>query len=129
MVAGIAADLLAVHPSWTPAMVKGAIVNTAASLSDGGAEVRAMSAYWAGGSQLSSDQGLTANGLIDSTTGSIDYSAASWSAASWSTAVDQLAASWSAASWSCVDCAATDQGGVDPTSASWSNVGWATTWG
>jgi hypothetical protein len=110
-------------------MVKGAIVNTAASLSDGGSEVRAMSAYWAGGSQLSSDQGLTANGLIDPTTGSIDYSAASWSAASWSTAVDQLAASWSAASWSCVDCAASDQGGVDPTSASWSNVGWATTWG
>jgi hypothetical protein len=110
-------------------MVKGAIVNTAVSLSDGGDEVQSMNAYWASWSQLSSDQGLTPNDLIDPTTGTIDYDAASWSAASWSTAADPLAASWSAASWSCVDCSASDQGGVDPTSASWSDVGWATTWG
>ena len=129
MVSGIAADLLAAHRWWTPSMVKGAIVNTAVSLSDGGDEVQSMNAYWASWSQLSSDQGLTPNDLIDPTTGTIDYDAASWSAASWSTAADPLAASWSAASWSCVDCSASDQGGVDPTSASWSDVGWATTWG
>ena len=110
-------------------MVKGAIVNTAVPLSDGGDEVRAMEAYWAGGSQLSSDQGLTPNNLIDPTSGSIDYSAASWSAASWSTATDPLAASWSAASWSCLGCSSTGQGDVSPTAASWSDLGWATTWG
>jgi serine protease AprX len=129
MVSGVAADLLAAHPWWTPAMVKGAIVNTAEPLSDGGDEVRAMDAYWASGSQLSSDQGLTPNNLIDPSTNSIDYNAASWSAASWSTATDPLAASWSAASWSCVGCSSGDPGGVSPTSASWSDVGWATTWG
>jgi serine protease AprX len=129
LVSGIAADLLAAHPRWTPAMVKGAIVNTAAPLSDGGDEVRAMSAYWAYGGQLASDQGLTPNDLIDPATGTIDYSAASWSAASWSTAADPLAASWSAASWSCVDCSTSAQGDVSPASASWSGVGWATTWG
>ncbi len=129
MVAGVAADLLAAHPRWTPAMVKGAIVSTAVPLSDGGHEVRAMSAYSATGGQLVSDHGLTPNDLIDTTTNTIDYDAASWSAASWSTAVDPLAASWSAASWSCADCSTTDAGDVSPTSASWSNVGWATTWG
>ncbi len=129
IVSGVAADLLAAHPRWTPAMVKGALVNTAAPLSDGGDEVQAMSAYWASGSQLASDQGLTPNDLIDPATNTIDYDAASWSAASWSTAADPLAASWSAASWSCVDCSSTDQGDVSPTSASWSDLGWATTWG
>ena len=110
-------------------MVKGAIVNTAVPLSDGGDEVQAMNAYWAGWSQLSSDQGLTPNDLIDPSTSTIDYNAASWSAASWSAAADPLAASWSAASWSCVDCSSTGQNDVSPTAASWSNVGWATTLG
>jgi len=128
IVAGIAADLLAAHPGWTPAMVKGAIVNTAVSLTAGGAEVRAMAAYWASGSQLTSDQNLPPNDLIDPDTGSIDYSAASWSAASWSTAAEPLAASWSAASWSCLDCSSAGGNSVSPTSASWSNVGWATKW-
>jgi serine protease AprX len=129
IVSGLVADLLAAHPRWTPAMVKGAIVNTAKPLSDGGDEVQAMNAYWATGSQLWSDHGLTPNDLIDPGTNSIDYDAASWSAASWSTAADPLAASWSAASWSCVDCSSTGEGDVSPTSASWSDVGWATTWG
>ena len=129
LVSGIAADLLAAHPRWTPSMVKGAIVNTAVPLSDGGDEVQAMNAYWAGWSQLSSDQGLTPNDLIDPSTSTIDYNAASWSAASWSAAADPLAASWSAASWSCVDCSSTGQNDVSPTAASWSNVGWATTLG
>jgi serine protease AprX len=129
IVAGLAADLLAAHPRWTPSMVKAAIVNTAAPLSDGGDEVQAMSAYWASGSQLWADHGLTPNDMIDPSTGTIDPDAASWSAASWSTAADPLAASWSAASWSCAGCASTDDGDVSPTSASWSDVGWATTWG
>jgi serine protease AprX len=129
IVSGIAADLLAAHPWWTPAMVKGAIVNTAGTISDGTSEVRAVAAVNADRGQLSSDQGLTPNNLIDPDTSSIDYNAASWSAASWSTATDPLAASWSAASWSCEDCSAGDGGDVSPTAASWSNVGWATTWG
>ena len=129
IVSGIAADLLAAHPNWTPAMVKGAIVNSAVTLPSGGREVNAMRAYWAGGGQLTSDQGLTPNGLIDPDTGSIDLNAASWSAASWSTATDPLAASWSAASWSCENCSSDGGDEVSPTSASWSDVGWATTWG
>ena len=129
VVSGIAADLLAAHRWWTPAMVKGAIVNTAAQLSDGSSEVRALAAYWADGSQLSSDQNLTPNGLIDPGTGQINYSAGSWSAGSWSTAPDPLTASWAAGSWSCLNCSPSDSADVSPTSGSWSNVGWATTMG
>jgi serine protease AprX len=141
IVAGVAADLIAAHPNWTPAMVKGALVNSATQLTGGAQEVNAQAANWADGDQLTSDQGLTPNTLIDPDTGSIDYNAASWSAGSWSTATDPLAASWSAASWSCVDCSAAggaddgsggdggDGGGVDPTAASWSTVGWTTFWG
>jgi serine protease AprX len=140
IVAGVAADLIASHPDWTPAMVKGALVNTATQLPGGADEVNASAANWAGADRLGSDQGLTPNTLIDPDTGSIDYNAASWSAGSWSTAADPLAASWSAASWSCVDCSAatgsdngggsgSGGGGVDPTAASWSTVGWTTMWG
>ena len=137
IVAGVAADLIAAHPDWTPDMVKGALVNTGTQLPGGADEINAVAANWPNQNQLSSDQNLTPNTLIDPATGSIDYNAASWSAGSWSTATDPLAASWSAASWSCVDCSSTGGGGdsggsgsgVDPTSASWSTVGWTTMWG
>jgi serine protease AprX len=129
LVAGVAADLVAAHPDWTPDMVKGAIVNTAVPLPGGGGELNAIRAYWAYNQQLDANQGLTPNTLIDSSTGSIDYTQASWSAASWSTATDPLAASWSAASWSCTDCSSGSSGAVSPTSASWSTVGWTTMWG
>jgi serine protease AprX len=126
IVAGVAADLLAAHPNWTPAMVKGAIVNTAAPLQGGGSEVRAEAAYWAWGNQLVSDQNLTPNQLIDPTTGGINYSAGSWSAGSWS------AGSWSAdegAGWTCDNCSSGTSGDVSPTAGSWSTMGWATYWG
>jgi serine protease AprX len=141
IVAGVAADLLAAHPDWTPQMVKGALVNTGTQLPDGANEVNAGDADWADSDQLTSDQNLAPNTLINPDTGAIDYNAASWSAGSWSTATDPLAASWSAASWSCLDCSSDagagngngngngDSGGVDPTAASWSTVGWTTMWG
>ena len=110
-------------------MIKGAIVNTATSLPSGGDEVNAVAAYWADGGDLTSDQNLTPNTLIDPNSGTIDYTQASWSAGSWSTATDSLAASWSAASWSCVSCSSDSSGDVSPTSASWSTVGWTTMWG
>jgi serine protease AprX len=142
LVAGVAADLIADHPDWTPDMVKGALVNTGTQLPGGAGEVNARAADQAGSDELTSDQNLTPNTLLDPDTGSIDYNAASWSAGSWSTAADPLAASWSAASWSCEDCSPGTGsgngssgggngggGGVDPTAASWSTVGWTTMWG
>jgi serine protease AprX len=134
IVSGVAADLLAAHPWWTPSMLKGALVSTAQSLAAGGSELNASGAYWASGSQLSSDQGLTPNSLIDPNTGAIDYSQAGWTAGSWNAATGTLAASWSAASWSCASCSSSQGGAVNPTAGSWnagswSTVGWATNWG
>ena len=129
IVAGIAADLVAAHPSWTPAQVKGAIVNTAVPVSDGSHEVNAVAANAADADQLTSDQNLTPSTLIDADTGSIDYSTASWSTASWSTATDPLTASWSTASWSCEDCSPASGGSIGPATASWSALGWTTMWG
>lgn len=129
IVSGVVADLLAAHPDWTPSMVKGAIVSTAAALPNGGNEVRAGAAYWANGNQLVSDANLTPNQLIDPNTGQIDYNTASWSAGSWSPAADPLTASWSTASWSCESCASGTSADVSPTTASWSNLGWVTFWG
>jgi serine protease AprX len=134
LVAGVAADLVAAHPDWTPDMVKGAIVNTATQLPSGGSEVDAAAADWADGDQLVSDQNLTPNQLIDPSSGTIDYNAASWSAGSWSAAPDALSASWTAASWSCVSCDPSGSsgggaGGITPTAGSWSTVGWTTMWG
>jgi serine protease AprX len=130
VVAGVAADLVASHPEWTPDQVKGAILHTAQPLQGGGSEVNASYANWAYGSQLNANQGLTPNKLIDPNSGKIDPTLASWSLASWSTATDPQLASWSLASWSCNDCTSQDNGNgnVDPTLASWS-VSWATMWG
>lgn len=128
LVAGIAADLIGAHPDWTPAMVKGAIVNTATPLPDGGNEINGRAAYWANGSQLGSDQNLTPNQFIDPSSGEIDYNTASWSSGTFDPAADPLTASWSTASWSCASCTSGD-GSVDPTTASWSTVGWTTMWG
>jgi serine protease AprX len=128
IVAGVAADLVAAHPSWSPNAVKGAIIHTAYKLAGDGSEVNAGSAYWAWGSQLSSNQGLTPNNLIDPNTGQIDPQLARWSLARWSTATDPQLARWSLASWSCADCTAGTGGETDPTLASWS-VSWATMWG
>jgi serine protease AprX len=128
IVSGIVADLVALHPDWTPSMVKGAIVSTTQQLPGGGGMVNAWAADGASGAQLVSDQGLTPNTLIDPNSGGINYNAASWSAASWSGAALPLTASWSTASWSCGSCTS-GSAAVSPTTASWSTLGWATFWG
>lgn len=129
VVSGGIADLLAIHPGWTPSMVKGAITSTAQALAGGGGELDVMDAAWATGAQLVSDKGLTPNSLIDPGSGAIDYGRAGWTAGSWSVAASLLAASWSAASWSCASCSSLTGGTVSTTSGSWSTLGWTTMWG
>jgi serine protease AprX len=124
IVSGAVADLLAVHPNWTPDMVKGAIVNTAQPLSSGGSVIQVRNASDATGSQLVSDQNLTPSSLLDST-GSIDYTQANWSPASWIGAVDPLRSRWTSENWTC-QCSSTATSSVDPTRSRWTTLGWAT---
>jgi serine protease AprX len=126
IIAGTVAGILEKRPSWTPDMVKGALLNTTRTI-PGGREVDALNAYNASKDKLTSNIGLTPNTLVDATTGAIDYTRASWRLADWSSAPDLLQAGWSRASWRC-DCSTTDSGSIDPTRASWRRASWRTDW-
>jgi serine protease AprX len=140
IVAGIAADVLAAHPDWTPDQVKGALTYNSGTVdadgepvanvrptADGAWEVAADSAVNASKNELDANGGLTLSTLLDPATGTIDYTRASWRRASWKTAVDALRASWKAASWTC-DCVGTDLT-VDTTRASWRRASWRSFFG
>jgi hypothetical protein len=134
VVAGIAADLLSVHPGWTPDQVKGALTYNSGELdelgepdanlrrtADGAWEVAADKAIDADEDELAANTGLEPNALIDPATGDIDYARASWKRASWKLVDDPLA--WTRASWRCVCDGMT--GDVLPSRASWKQASWA----
>jgi serine protease AprX len=126
IVAGTVAAILEKRPTWTPDMVKGALLNTTRTIA-GGREIDALNAYNASTDKLKSNQGLTPNTLVTPSTGAIDYNRASWRIADWSSATDALTASWSRASWRC-DCSLTSNDKIDPTRASWRRASWRTEW-
>jgi serine protease AprX len=134
IVAGIAADLLSVHPEWTPDQVKGALTFNSGRINehgepdsnlrltvDGAWEVAADKAIDASGEELVANVGLEPSELIDPATGAIDYARASWRRASWRSIDDPLA--WTRASWRCACEGLT--GGVLPSRASWRRATWA----
>ncbi|HVN61101.1 MAG TPA: S8 family serine peptidase [Gaiellaceae bacterium] len=132
VVAGAAAQLLALHPDWTPDEVKGALMLTAkqavgitnraigvgeVSVTDAAAVDTPPNPNAALDGFLANDP---ANGLsFDAPTWVATASAdASWAAASWADA-SWASASWSDASW--VDAAWTDAAWTD---ASWADAAW-----
>ncbi len=133
VVSGIVADLLELHPDWTPDQVKGALIHNMRPMADGRLAVDANHADSANRQDLRANEGLQPNTLIDPATGDIDYTRASWSRASWSQVLGSRAswsraswsrASWSRASWSC-DCEVAVTGDADPSRASWSETDWS----
>jgi subtilisin family serine protease len=125
VVAGLAADLLQGHPTWTPDQVKGALLTTARPL-PGSATTKEIVGDKANGAKSTANQGLTPAPLV-SAGGSVDYTRSSWSRSSWSTAPSGLTAGWARSSWSCT-CSLTSSGGIDPTRSSWSTSTWSTAW-
>src|SRR5207237_10193723 len=111
VVSGAVADLLQLHPEWTSTQVKAALISNTRQVGYGAHEVAADWALSATAKDLASysDSGYTPNKYIDPSTGSIDYTKASWSKASWSSvsSTNPLSATWSKASWSCADCSST----------------------
>jgi serine protease AprX len=124
IVAGIAADLLQVHPSWTPYQVKRALA-TRTRPAIGASEVAADLALNTRPS--GAPVPVAPSTWIDPATLTLDYTRASWRRASWSTATGGLQAGWSRASWRCAECG----GGAaaDPTRASWRRASWSTFFG
>ncbi len=123
VVAGVAAQLLARHPDWTPDQVKGALMMSAKPVPQarpGAVGVGQVNAGKAGdlkGTPPSPNFAL--NRFLVSSSGTVSFNAASWAEvvagnASWADA-SWADASWADASWSAASWA----------DASWSDASWA----
>jgi serine protease AprX len=145
IIAGAAAQILSVHPNWTPDQVKGALMVTArpaggaAALSVGVGIVDvakavaltsapnpnlALNAFLvpdqAGGSLPVFDAASWANtALASASWASASWASASWASASWSSA------SWANASWASASWASASWSSASWSSASWANASWA----
>jgi serine protease AprX len=131
VVAGIAADVIGAHPTWTPDQVKGAITNPANMrwTKDDQWEVAADWAVNPNTSSLTANRGLTPNLAINPATGEIDYTKATWTKATWTSAADTLKATWTKATWTCAGCVETAATATDPTKATWTKASWSAFFG
>jgi serine protease AprX len=123
MVSGLVADMLQLHPNWTPAQVKGALTSRWTKANRAISEVSALKAVLLPFAPFA-DQGLTPSTLLVATTGTIDYSRSTWSRSTWSAAQGALGAAFARSSWSCT-CGLTSSGAVDPSRSAWSSSSWA----
>ena len=138
IVAGMAANLLAVHPDWTPDQVKGALMLSATTTpwaapgSLGVGEANLESAFAVAtppNPNLALDQFIRkdwrGDPVFDSTRwrraarADASWNSASWSSASWSSA------SWSSASWSSASWSSASWSSASWSSASWSSASWS----
>jgi serine protease AprX len=126
IIAGTVADILQKRPTWTPDMVKGALLNTTRTIT-GGREVDALNAYNASTDKLRSNQGLVPNALVTPGSGELDPTRATWTRATWTNATELLRATWTRATWTCA-CNTLADGSIDPTRATWSRATWSTSW-
>jgi hypothetical protein len=119
VVSGAAALLLEEHPTWTPAQVKGALMQTLDDVPGAGAVIDVAAAL---DGTAASTVSLAPSELIDRATGQIDWTRASFRRASFRDASGSpLSASWTRASFRC-DCGFTSSGEVDPTRVSFRRV-------
>jgi serine protease AprX len=134
LVAGVAANLLALHPAWTPDQVKGALMLTAVpagaatEFSVGVGEVDAAAAT-AVADPPNPNADLDSFVTTDPASGDRVFDTASWGTAvqanaSWGTA------SWGTASWGTASWGTASWGTAFWSSASWGTASWGTaSWG
>jgi serine protease AprX len=129
VVSGIAADLLALHPTWTPDQVKGALMLTAAqpgpstgAYALGVGEVQA-SAAAAVTSPPNPNAGLD-QFLVSDSNGGLTFDAASWSSAAQANA-SWNSASWNSASWNSASWSSASWNSACWSSASWNSASWS----
>jgi serine protease AprX len=145
VVSGLAANILARNPSWTPNQVKGALMLTAGQPSGyqpGGAlgvgivngPAAATSPGFANPNealyQFVQTDPQTGYPVFDAANweqtaaGNASWASASWSSASWSSA-SWSSASWSSASWASASWASASWASASWASASWASASWA----
>jgi serine protease AprX len=138
VVAGVAAQILARHPSWTPDQVKGALMLTAQPASKaakGSLGVGELNAARAALLQYAPSANVGLKPFVKSTlAGLLSFDAASWNevvkanaswnAASWSDA-SWAEASWAEASWAALSFSQASWAESSSSDASWSDASWA----
>ena len=145
VVSGIAARLLALHPSWTPDQVKGALLSTATPIQGGSraagvGEVNAAAAAAAtappnpnralerfvvsGPDGPSFDAAAWMDAVASASWASASWASASWASASWASA-SWASASWASASWASASWASASWASASWASASWASASWA----
>ena len=133
VVSGTAAQILALHPDWTPDQVKGALMYTAqylplAGFAAGVGEVNGAAAT-AMVSPPNPNENLDAFVTTDSATGQPVFDAANWSStvasdANWSSA-NWSSANWSSANWSSANWSSANWSSANWSSANWSSANWS----
>ena len=125
MIAGLVADLLQVHPSWTPDQVKGDLTTSLVSSSSSLLEPGAVKAVLNWNPALA-DQGLRPSNLLNTATGAINLNLATWNLATWNRANGALRADYTNSSYTCKTCSATGSGTVNSSLATWGLATWGT---
>jgi serine protease AprX len=123
MVSGLVADMLQLHPNWTPAEVKGSLISPLTKSNRDIDEVSALAAVLMPFAPLA-NRGLTPSTLLAGKSGQIDYARSTWSRSRWSQAQGDLDAVFARSSWSCT-CGQGPSGAVDPSRSAWSSSSWA----
>jgi serine protease AprX len=123
MVSGLVADMLQLHPNWTPAEVKGSLISPLTKSNRDIGEVSAVAAVLLPFAPIA-DKGLTPSTLVAGKSGQIDYARSTWSRSRWSQAQGELDAAFARSSWSCT-CGQGPSGAVDPSRSAWSSSSWA----
>src|SRR5918997_592734 len=118
VVAGVAALVFEAHPEWTPDEAKSTLVDTERNVDGGVDEVNALAAVSPATPSSGANAGIERNGLIDATSGEIDYTRSSWGRSSWGAAPETLAADWARSSWGCT-CGIGATSALDGTRSSW----------
>ena len=138
-VSGAAAQLLALHPDWTPDQVKGALMVSASPLpnvADNAGGVGELNAAAAASvvDPPNPNAGLDQFVTADPSTGLNEFNAsdwqtaastsAAWNSAAWSSAAWSSAA-WSSAAWSSAAWSSAAWSSATETAAAWSSAAWS----
>jgi subtilisin family serine protease len=125
VVAGAAAQILALHPTWTPDQVKGALMLTANylpqnGLASGVGEIDAAAAAYLPFDPPNPNENLSAFVTADAVSGALVFNDANWAEAVASTA------NWSSANWASANWSSANWATANWASAAWSAANWAT---
>jgi outer membrane protein TolC len=125
VIAGLVADLLQIHPRWTPDQVKGDLTSAAVSENSSLQEPNAVKAALNWNPPLA-NQGLTPSNLIDTASGNVNYTLTTWSLTTWSRANGALRAGYAGSSYTCKSCGASTSSSVTSSLTTWTLTSWST---